>query len=371
MLESISNIDLKKWSELVKNHPYGSTFQSPEMYELFRRSDKFKPVIVGVSDEQDNLKGLLLAVIIREKRSIAGFFSSRTVIYGGPLIPENEQETGEILDMLLQALINKVKHKSIFIQFRNFFDLSPYLHIFKKHGFTFRERLNFIVKLDNHINVWKRMSESRRRQIKKGLGISYSHLTPPNSQLTTHHSRLTSHLSPLTPHNHAKIITPKTLKQVREFYDILYLLYRYKVRKPLPKWSFFKSFYEVIQEFPERGVILLVEYQDNIIGGILSPITPGKTIYEWYVCGLDQEFKNLYPSVLATWAAMDYGLKHGIGEFDFMGVGIPGKPYGVRDFKERFGGEMVNYGRFSRINNKFLYIFAEMGYNLLALVNRI
>jgi len=57
--------------------------------------------------------------------------------------------------------------------------------------------------------------------------------------------------------------------------------------------------------------------------------------------------------------------------FDFMGVGIPNRPYGVRDFKSKFGGELVNYGRFGRRNSKILYVISELGFNLLALLNKI
>ena len=112
-------------------------------------------------------------------------------------------------------------------------------------------------------------------------------------------------------------------------------------------------------------------HDDDVIGGILCPISPGKTIYEWYVCGLDDQYKELSPSTLATWAAMDYGLRNNIPKFDFMGVGTPTKPYGVREFKRRFGGEMTNFGRYSRVNNKLLYFIAEVGYNILALINKI
>jgi len=54
-----------------------------------------------------------------------------------------------------------------------------------------------------------------------------------------------------------------------------------------------------------------------------------------------------------------------------MGVGTPEMSYGVRDFKARFGGELVNYGRFIRINNKFFFHIAEIGDNILALLKKI
>jgi serine/alanine adding enzyme len=138
----------------------------------------------------------------------------------------------------------------------------------------------------------------------------------------------------------------------------------------LPAWDFFEEFYKLTKE-DRLGTIQLVEYRGKIIGGILSPVTPGKTIYEWYVCGLDQQYKELYPSVLATWAGIDYAVKNNIPRFDFMGVGIPDREYGVREFKARFGGEMVNYGRFARINQRFFYGISEAGYNILTLLKKI
>ena len=185
------------------------------------------------------------------------------------------------------------------------------------------------------------MSESRRRQLNKALKSG------------------------------AEIIEPGSIEQVKEFYDILYKLYRYKVRKPLADWSFFENFYKQTIPRPGIGIIRLIRYQDRIIGGILAPVFGQKCIYEWYVCGLDKEYKEQYPSVLATWAALDYAINNNIETFDFMGVGKPDVPYGVRDFKARFGGELVNYGRLTRINNRFLYNIAELGYNVLALLKKI
>jgi serine/alanine adding enzyme len=184
------------------------------------------------------------------------------------------------------------------------------------------------------------ISESRRRQIKKALN------------------------------NGSSIIEPENIEQIKDFYNILFRLYRYKIRKPLPDLSFFENFYQQSRQ-GKLGIIRLIKYNDQIIGGILAPIFENKCIYEWYVCGLDKEFKDQHPSVLATWAGIDYAIQNNISSFDFMGVGKPEQEYGVRDFKARFGGELVNHGRLTRINNKSLYSIAEFGYNILAMLKRI
>jgi lipid II:glycine glycyltransferase (peptidoglycan interpeptide bridge formation enzyme) len=328
-----------EWDRFIDNHPNGTVFQSESMYRLFNDTKKFEPVVVAAFNNE-RLVGLLLGTIIKEYSSKIGFFTSRTVVYGGPLIDSDYGDSDKVLDFLLQELVNQVKNKSIFIQFRNFFEWNGKKEIFYKNGFKYLDRLNYLVDTTSGNDVRKMMSSSKMRQVKKGLK------------------------------NGADIINPENIEQVKEFYKLLYYLYKYKVKKPLPEWSFFKSFYEQSKD-GNLGVIKLIKYKDEIIGGILSPLTRGKVIYEWYICGMDREYKNLYPSVLATWAAIDYGTKNDLKVFDFMGVGVPDKDYGVREFKSKFGGEMVNFGRFGRINNKFLYAITEVGFNMLAWLKKI
>jgi hypothetical protein len=53
--------------------------------------------------------------------------------------------------------------------------------------------------------------------------------------------------------------------------------------------------------------------------------------------------------------AIQYAIQHQLPVFDTMGAGKPGVPYGVRDFKLRFGGDLVEHGRFLHINKPTLY----------------
>ena len=89
------------------------------------------------------------------------------------------------------------------------------------------------------------------------------------------------------------------------------------------------------------------------------------TVYEWFECGRDVEYEKQYPSVMATYAGMAYAAEHGIARCDFMGAGVPGVPYGVRDFKERFGGKMVEHGRFLYIAKPILYRIGALGVKIM------
>ena len=90
-----------------------------------------------------------------------------------------------------------------------------------------------------------------------------------------------------------------------------------------------------------------------------------KSNNHWFVAGLDERFKSIRPSTLATWAAIDRTLKERIPISDMMGAGKADENYGVRDFKAAFGGKLVEYGRFLCILNPVLYHIGKIGVKIL------
>lgn len=335
----IPNINNTEWSDFIEDHPQGTIFQHPDMYLQFNKTSGYNPLILGIMDDR-KLCGILLGTYITERSGLSRLLSTRFVIYGGPLLVGDESQQVTYLKALLDELILRTKNKALFVQIRNLFSQDFLIPLYEECGFSQLARLNNVIPISDRDTAFQKMSENRRKQIRKGL------------------------------ENGASIISPEGIDQVKDFYQILYKLYRNKIRKPLPDWSFFNNFFEESKQ-KKLGIIRLIIFNKKVIGGILAPVFGKECIYEWYVCGLDKDYKHQYPSVLATWAGIDYAIENGIKQFDFMGVGVPDKDYGVRDFKARFGGGVVNYGRLTRINNKPLYNVAELGYNILALLKKI
>ena len=323
IVTEIKEDNLKSLEEFVYNHPHGNFFQSPKAYNFYKSLPAFNPVLLLSVDESGEINGSLLAVIQKEKGFLKSFLSRRCIVIGGPIIKDGNKN---VADKLLHGLVKKVKNKSIYIEFRNLVDLSEYKEIFKKNGFIFKEHFNFIVNIKYPEENFRMLNDNRKRQIKKSLKEG------------------------------TEIVNPKGINEVYQFYLILKRLYKERVKKPLPDFSFFESFFNKA----DLGKYFLVKFEDKVIGGIMCPVFKDK-IYEWYVCGLDTEYKNQAPSVLATWSAIEYAAKNGLKYFDFMGAGSPDSDYGVREFKSKFGGELVQYGRFLRVNNKLLYELGKVG----------
>ncbi len=324
VLSGIESVSRREWSDFIRNHPGRTVFQSPEMYDLYRATPQYEPYLLSVKDEDSHVLAILLAVLIRDYKGIAGKFTSRVVVQGGPLIRPGLPNARPVVTKLLGKLVSLTAGKCIFIQFRNSCDLSEFADSFQAHSFLFHPHLNLIIPTADPDGTLREISKRKMHQVRQSL------------------------------HAGARLERATRPEEVSQFYAILKKVYRFKVRKPLAPESLFQGFLEASRE-DRPGFILLVKQGEKVIGGMVCALTEGRSLTEWYICGLDREYKKIHPSVLVTYGAIKYALDNQIPAFDFLGIGRPGKPYGVRDFKLHFGGDVVNYGRYERINRPVLY----------------
>jgi len=92
------NIIFEEWSLFTESHPKSNIFQFPEMSEVYQKIKNYEPLFLAVTDEQENILGVLLAVIQKEHSGFLGKFSARSIIMGGPLVKKNNPE---VLDFIL------------------------------------------------------------------------------------------------------------------------------------------------------------------------------------------------------------------------------------------------------------------------------
>ena len=340
-----NRINCEEWSRLVQTSATGTWFQTPEAYSYYESlPDVFRPFVVAVATplsaaqhsitpslHEQVLRALCVGYVTVEKNPIKQFFTRRAIILGGPVIANDA--TDEEVETLMNAVRNQLEigdwkleiDVPIFIETRNFNDYSRWKEAFEKAGFAYRPHLNFHVdpKVEN-------LSENRCRQIRKAK--------------TTVECLTNESVSEL---------------EIREWYKILSELYRTKVKTPLWPEEFF------LEAYRQRiGTFLLVKHEGKIIGGTFC-VMDESTVYEWFECGLNNAYKEQYPSVMATYAGMRYAADNGYARYDMMGAGEPGVPYGVRDFKAEFGGTLVEHGRFLHISKPFLYKIGKMAVRIL------
>jgi serine/alanine adding enzyme len=321
-------VPIDSWTVLLEKSPFSSPFQTPEYYNLFKAQPYSDAEVIAL-DEHGQLEALCV-ITLQFERGLKSYFSRRAIIYGGPLLyPVTGSEN---ISILFKAIEKRIQYRSIYLEIRNYFDLSSFSSSLQKTGFEYTPWLNFQLVVSDLNQVLTEMSNSRSRQIKKAIRQGVKWKVAENKE------------------------------EIVVFYSILKRLYSEKIKKPLFPLDFFLRFFN-----SKLGVFLLIMYQGKIIGGIVCPVLKEKSLYEFYVCGLDQEYKEQYPSVMATWAAIEYGNQNRISFFDFMGAGSPVEKYGVREFKSRFGGTLVEYGRYIKILNPILYFMGKTALKILSM----
>lgn len=313
------------WFSFVYNHPNGNIFQTPEMYEVYKNTKNYEPIFLAVIDEKEEILGTLLAVIQKEYSGFLGSFTARSIIYGGPLIKDNNPD---VLDLILKEYDKITKSKAIYSQFRNMWEWREFKNIFIKNGFNYEEHLDIIVNLiKSEDELWRNVDTKRRNEIRNATKSNI-------------------------------IFSIKTeIDYLKQCYEILKKVYK-RAKLPLPAYSFFENILKLSNE--NFGLKLYcAEYDNKIIGCMLGLIYKG-TIYDFYA-GAYQEFYSKHPNDLIPWSVFLWGKNNGFEKFDFGGAGKPDKPYGVRDYKLKFGGELVNWGRFENVHKPLLMKVGKIG----------
>ncbi len=329
--------DESKWKAFLQQQPHGSFFQSPDYLSLFENCRNYQPVVLFAENAKGEMVGLLVATIIRDH--IYGLPFQHMLVQGGPVILKSIQRKAPVLRALLKALKRHIPVRNVFLEIRNLQHWGDDAVAFQESGFTWHDHLNDILPIHSRNQVFSAIKPAKQRQIRRGI------------------------------ENGALIRPVANAAEVEAFYHLLHELYKKKVRKPLAPLKFFQNFYQKIQ-MEKKGVILVVFYKEKVIGGMVCPFSSQHTVHEWYICSMQSRLKHLYPGVLATWAGIDFATQNRFKAFDFMGIGTPQKPYGVRNFKTQFGGEVVNFGRWQLINSKFWYQLGLWGYSVLKRFSR-
>lgn len=302
-------------------------FQSKEYYDLLADSGFLEPFRFSVSRSGKEV-GVIQGYTQKDGGAIKRWFSRRAIINGGPAFADDitEREVEELLNTCTRGL----KGRAIYIETRNFKDYTAYRPVFERLGWVYEPHYDFIVDTSSLEAAETNLGKSRRRDIRTSLREGVTVIDSPSQE------------------------------QVKEFYSILEDLYKTRVKTSLFPLDFFLKLH--LTDFSK---FLLIQYQGQIIGGTVC-VFDDETVYEWFACGKDGVYKSIFPSTLATWSGIKFAAESGRKRFDMMGAGAPGDGgYGVREFKAKFGGELVEHGRFKYICNKPLYALGKFAVGIM------
>jgi len=318
-------ISFKEWDEFVRTHPRGNIFQTRSLFDLYSATENYHPVITTLTNSKTGgVDGILSGVVISEMRGIASQFSSHAVVQGGPLTVDEDK--ANLAKHLVQEFDKKVRRKAIYSEIRNMWEvahLNGYLNLY-----SFEDHLDFLIDLEQTIDsLWSGLSKSRKKNINKAeeLGINIEEMTDSGG--------------------------------IDSFYYLVKETYN-DVGIPCPPRSLFANAFS--QLVPNGYAKFFLAFHSNECIGGRVVLTYNGMIYDWYA-GASKSAKSYNPNDHLVWHILKWGIDNGYSIFDFGGAGDPNKPYGPREFKRRFGGKMVNYGRYVRVYSPVKMKLAKSG----------
>jgi serine/alanine adding enzyme len=316
-----------EWDNFVFTHPMGNIFQTRTLYRVYAETKNYFPVSVAVTDPKSHeIQGIMTGVVIREIDGLLGGFSTHSIVQGGPLVTSNN-------DIVCSELLHKydslVSESCLYNEIRNMYDMRSVLDC--SDNYIFVDHLNFIINLNqSQDEIWGQIHNSRRRRIKQAekSGVFVEEIVDSD--------------------------------KIPIFYDLLGETYN-NVKVPLADVSLFES---AFRELVPRGMakFFLARHEDNYIGARAVLLYLNR-IYDWYA-GAAIDSLSFNANAYLVWHILKWGKEKNYSVFDFGGAGEPNKPYGPREFKQSFGGELVNFGRNVYTYSKEKTMIAELGFKV-------
>jgi lipid II:glycine glycyltransferase (peptidoglycan interpeptide bridge formation enzyme) len=319
------------WRHFVEEHPAGNIFHTPEMFRVFALARGHQPSLWAAVNDDGRPLALLLPVQITLLGGVLRRLTTRAVAYGSVLCapgPDGQQA----LATLLRAYEQGIGTRALFTELRNLSDMGGLQPVLDRCGFAFEDHLNYLVDLEQPKEViWRKINEGGRKNLRR----SGSKGTLVEEVAGRH--------------------------QLRGVYQLLRETYT-RVRIPLPSSSLFQAAFDIL--FPLGMLkIFVARVGDRYLGARLLLAYKGRLI-DWYA-GDNRGFSAYYLNESLVWHALQWGQEHDYRLFDFGGAGKPNEHYGPRDFKAKFGGQLVNYGRNTCIHAPTRFRLSQTGYQAM------
>jgi serine/alanine adding enzyme len=315
------------WDRFVDEHPKASIFHTSGMVRVFQRTKRHAPLPLAAIDPDGRVMALLVAIRVQTLPDPLGSVSSRSIMYAEPLC-DDRPESQAALAQLIARHDAELGSGVMFSEVRPHFAPGSERNALRQCGYQPLQYLNYLIDLTTPREIlWQQLDRRVRGAIRRceRHGIQFREATPAVAQL----------------------------------YQLVRLSYRH-AGVPLADRSLFQA---ALSEFQPRGMArIFVAYQgDSPIAMDLVLLFKSRA-YVWYA-GFDRS-AVVSPCASLRWHEMQWAQQHGCSLYDMGGAGRPDLPYGVRDFKRKFGGQLVQFGRYRKNFSPWKLAVAERAYQL-------
>lgn len=327
----VQHISENLWKEFVDSNPLGNIFHTPEMVRVFAQTRGHQANLWATVDNSGYPLALLLPVHVTLMDGFMRQFTTRAIVYGSVLCAPGP-EGKEALALLLRTYKWEARNKALFSELRNLSDLSELQGVLTENGFVYEDHLNYLINLNRPAEeVLQSVGQRTRKKIRKGLRDGFVYM----SEVTT-------------------------AAELEHWYEVLQKTYS-NAQVPLADYSLFVAAFKEL--YPQGMAKFLLAKVEGVTAACSIELPYKKTIYGWYG-GSDRVYSDYLPNEMLIWHILEWGSLNGYHVYDFGGAGKPNEEYGVRDFKAKFGGDLVNFGRNVFVHNPMLLKLSKQGYEV-------
>jgi lipid II:glycine glycyltransferase (peptidoglycan interpeptide bridge formation enzyme) len=330
-MQAVQFLDECLWRDFVSDHPRGNLFHTPEMFQVFTQAKGYRPEIWATVDGHSGILALLLPVHITLVGGLLSGLTTRSVVHGSILCQAGPRGQ-EALGQLLEAYGKSVSGRSLFTELRNHYDLDGLQSLLQSYGYAYEEHLNYLIELNRPPEeILQSISPKTRNRIRRGLRekqVEISEVTNRGEMAQWH----------------------ATLKRTYE-----------EAHVPLADYSLFEAAFDIL--YPKGRVKFLLAQVHGVTAACSMLLLYKDSIYAWYG-GTDRAHSQHRPNDMLNWHILEWGANHGYRQYDFGGAGKPDEEYGVRDYKGKFHGELVCFGRNTCVHAPWRLALARWGYKL-------
>jgi lipid II:glycine glycyltransferase (peptidoglycan interpeptide bridge formation enzyme) len=272
---------------------------------------------------------MLVAVRVRTFSEVLGSAAARSILFSEPLCRDDPQSIAALCS-LINAHDRAMCRSVLFAEVRALHASGPERIALEKCGYQYLDYLNFVIDLTRpKEELWRRIRETARWKIRKSLrhGLTCRNVSSDDA--------------------------------VDLFYPLLQATYR-RSGVPLADRSLFDAAHAILR--PQGMIEFMSVYDGKKPMAMNAVLLFGKQAFGWYGGALRMQAAS--PSELLHWHEIAWSHEHGYERYDFGGAGWPNVPYGVRDFKAKFGGGLVSYGRYRKVFSRWKMALAERAYAL-------
>lgn len=323
ILTDIQEIDVDQWNRFVENHPDGKIFHSPSFYKAFMSLCDASSKFIVLVDDDGNVLALSVLVILQSTNRFLSNFTKRAIAMAPPLVRDNNEI---YLSEILHAQKKILKTQSVYLETRN-----VSLHksqIWSDNQYEEVEHLNIILDITRSTDyLYQNLTSSCRNKIRiaQENGLEFK---PVDANI-----------------------------QLKEVYLLLRSVYQ-RINLPLISYSAFKQAVEVLLN--ANKLELMAVYSGNKIMSVMLLTKYKKECYSWYMAtSRKPEAKGA--SDLLVWNLICWAKNQGFETFNWGGAGMPNEDYPVRDFKHKFGGDLI-------CDLRYRVVFQSLNYSIASSV---